>query len=255
MTHTTETFPLRRGQSSTAWAAAIILFAGMAFSTGGAAAEQNLLKNPGFEETAPGIDDPPNWVTTSGSVGKTRLTDKEAHGGRNAIAIPAHTAVEQKLNPAAAGAYLARCWVKSESAQTVAFLLQDSDKPWAGYALAEIKVPRGRWVQLESFCVLNQNGSLTLRLGGMSREFNLYHGTAGELGSPIIADDFELMRCDPSPRPKSRCGMRKRSLAPCSIGLPKTSGCRRMARRTSLPELQSFKAVISPVRCARAMAG
>jgi hypothetical protein len=196
MTHTTETFCLRRGQRPTAWAAAIIFSAGLAATTGGAAAEGNLLKNPGFEETAPGIDDPPNWVTTTDSAGKATLTDKEAHGGRNAIAIPAYSCVEQKLDSAAAGAYLARCWVKSQSEQPVTFLLRDSDRPWTGYALAEIKVPRGQWVQLESFCVLNQNGALTLRLGGMSKEFNLYHGTAAEMGSPIIADDFELIRCE-----------------------------------------------------------
>jgi len=202
MTHTTEAFRLRRGKSSTPWAVAAALAAGLALAAGGAAAGQNLLKNPGFEEAAPGLGDPPNWATTTGSAGKARLTDKEAHGGRNAIAIPAHTAVEQKLNPAAAGAYLARCWVKSESAQTVTFLLQDSDKPWAAYTLAEIKVPQGQWAQLESFCVLDQNGSLTLTLGGMSREFNLYHGTAGEMGSPITADDFEVVRCAPQPSAK-----------------------------------------------------
>ena len=197
MTHTTETFCLRRGRSSAAWVAAIVFSAGLTFTPGGAAAERNLLRNPGFEEAAPGMDNPPSWVTTADSLGKASLTDKEAHGGRNAIAIPAHTSVEQKLDPAAAGAYLARCWVKSQSEQPVSFLLQDSDRPWAGYALAETKVPRGQWVQLESFCVLNQNGSLTLRLGGMSREFNFYHGTAGEMGSPITADDFELIRCEP----------------------------------------------------------
>ena len=202
MTHTTEAFRLGRGKSSTPWAAAAALAAGLALAAGGAAAGQNLLKNPGFEESAPGLGDPPNWATTAGSAGKARLTDKEAHGGRNAIAIPAHTAVEQKLNPAAAGAYLARCWVKSESAQTVTFLLQDSDKPWAAYTLAEIKVPQGQWAQLESFCVLDQNGSLTLTLGGMSREFNLYHGTGGEMGSPITADDFEVVRCAPQPSAK-----------------------------------------------------
>jgi hypothetical protein len=165
--------------------------------TGGGAGEGNLLKNPGFEETAPAPDSPPNWVTTTDSAGKATLTDKAAHAGRNALAIPAHSSVEQKLDSATAGAYLARCWVKSESVQPVTFLLQDSDRPWAGYALAEIKVPRGRWTQLETFCALDRNGSLTLTLGGMSKEFNLYHGTAAEMGSPIIADDFELIRCEP----------------------------------------------------------
>jgi hypothetical protein len=181
-----------------AYAAAIVFSAGLALVPRGVAAEQNLLRNPGFEEGAPGTENPPNWVTTTDSAGKVSLTDNEAHGGRNAIAIPAHTSVEQRLESAAAGAYLARCWVKSQSEQPVSFLLQDSAQPWAGYALAEIKVPRGQWVQLESFCVLNQNGSLTLRLGGMSRDFNLYHGTAGEMVSPILADDFELIRCEPA---------------------------------------------------------
>ena len=195
MTHTAETRCRRRGRRPTAWAAAIIFSAGLAVTTGGAAAEGNLLKNPGFEETGAGTGDPPNWGTTADSAGKATLTDREAHGGRNAIAIPAYSAVEQKLEPAAAGAYLARCWVKSEAEQPVSFLLQDSDRPWAAYALAEIKVPRGQWVQVESFCVLNQKGALTLTLGGMSKEYNFYHGTAGEMGAPILADDFELIPC------------------------------------------------------------
>ncbi|MGO8675716.1 MAG: hypothetical protein ACLQVX_07575 [Limisphaerales bacterium] len=197
MTQPTETFDLRRRLRAAAWAAAAIVLAGLATAPCGAAAEQNLLKNPGFEETAPGIDTPPGWVTTADSAGKAGLTDKETHGGRNAIAIPAQSAVEQKLDSAVAGAYLARCWVKSQSEQPVSFLLQDSDKPWTGYAISEIKVPRDKWVRLESFCVLDQSGSLTLRLGGMSKEFNLYHGTSGEMGSPIVADDFELIRREP----------------------------------------------------------
>ena len=171
--------------------------AGLALGPGQAAAEGNLLRNPGFEESAPGLDGPPNWVTTPDSAGKARLTDQEAHGGRQAIAIPADTSVEQRLESVPSGAYVARCWVKSQAEQPVSFLLEDADRPWAAYALAEKNVPRGQWVQLESFCALNQSGSLTLRLGGMSREFNLYHGTAGEMRSPIVADDFELIRREP----------------------------------------------------------
>ncbi|HXP63392.1 MAG TPA: hypothetical protein VN829_23015 [Dongiaceae bacterium] len=214
MTHTTETFCPRRGQRATAWAAAIILAAGLAATPRGAAAEQNLLKNPGFEETAPGRDNPPNWVTTTGSAGRARLTDTEAHGGRNAIGIPAHTSVEQRLGSAPAGVYLARCWVKSPTEQPVTFLLQDSDKPWAAYALAEIRVPAGQWVQMEGFCALNHNGSLTLALGGRSKEFNLYHGTAGEMGSPIIADDFELIRYEPKAAAEVAVWDAKKELGP-----------------------------------------
>ena len=127
------------------------------------------------------------------------VTDKEAHGGRHAIAIPAHTSVEQKVDSVLPGAYLARCWVKSESEQPVTFLLQDSDRPWAGYTCAEIKVPKDQWVQIEAFCALDQDGSLTLTLGGMSQEFRSYHGAGAEMGAPIIADDFELIRYEPKP--------------------------------------------------------
>src|ERR1017187_3217267 len=33
----------------------------------------------------------------------------------------------------------------------------------------------------------------------MSKEFRFYHGVAGEMGAPIIADDFELIRYEPKP--------------------------------------------------------
>ena len=122
--------------------------------------------------------------------------------------------MEQRLDPAPAGAYLARCWVKSPTEQPVTFLLQDSGKPWAAYALAEIRVPAGQWVQLKSFCALNHNGSLTLALGGRSKEFNLYHGTAGEMGSPIIADDFELIRYEPKAAAKPAVWDAKTELGP-----------------------------------------
>jgi len=199
MKHTVAASRARRVQRFAAWAVAIVLSSGLLVTTRGAIAEQNLLKNPGFEETAPNAAHPPSWVTRNDSVGKAVLTDTEIHEGRHAIAIPAHTALEQRLDSVPAGAYLARGWVKSASEQPVTFLLQDSDQPWAGYTCAEIKVPRGQWVQIENFCVLNQNGSLTLTLGGLSKEFQLYHGTGGEMESPIIADDFELIRCEPKP--------------------------------------------------------
>jgi hypothetical protein len=182
-----------------AWAATVVLSAGLVFTGPGAAAEQNLLKNPGFEEMASATDTPPNWATRGDSIGKVRLTDKESHTGRRGVAIPAHSSVEQKIDSAAPGAYLARCWVKSESEQPVTLLLQDSDRPWAAYTCAEFKVPRNQWVQLEAFCPLDRTGALTLALGGMSEEFRLYHGVGGEMGAPIIADDFELIRYEPKP--------------------------------------------------------
>lgn len=182
-----------------AWAAAVILSAGLLVSNPGAAAGQNLLKNPGFEDAAPGADTPPNWATGADSIGKAVLSDKAAHGGQRGVAIPAHSSVEQKVGSAAPGAYVVRCWVKSEADQPVTLLLQDPDRPWAAYACAEIKVPRNQWVQIEAFCALDRNGRLTLALGGMSKEFRPYHGLGGEMGAPILADDFELIRYEPKP--------------------------------------------------------
>jgi hypothetical protein len=175
------------------------LFAGLLCTSSDAAAEQNLLKNPGFEDVAPGGDTPPNWATGADSMGKAVLTDKGAHAGQHGVAIPAHSTVEQKVGAAAPGAYVARCWVKSEAEQPVTLLLQDPDRPWAAYTCSEIKVPRDQWVQLEAFCALDRSGSLTFTLGGMSKEFRFYHGVAGEMGAPIIADDFELIRYEPKP--------------------------------------------------------
>ncbi|MGH7972708.1 MAG: carbohydrate binding domain-containing protein, partial [Limisphaerales bacterium] len=163
-----------------------------------ATAANNLLKNPGFEESGSSVENPPGWVTRNESAGKASVTDKETHSGRNALTIPANTAVEQKVSIVAAGAYMVRCWVKSESDQTVTILLEDPDRPWAAYNCAEVKVPAGQWTQIESFCALDQQGSLTLTLGGMSKEFRLYHGTSAELKSPILADDVELVRYEPA---------------------------------------------------------
>jgi hypothetical protein len=180
-------------------AAAVVLAASLLITTRGTATEQNLLKNPSLEEAAPAKDNPPNWATTTGSLGKATITDKEAHGGRSALAIPAHTSVKQKVDALQPGAYLARCWVKSEAEQPVTFLLWDAERPWAAYTCAEIKVPRDQWVQVEAFCPLDLGGSLALVLGGTSADFRFYHGVAGEMGSPILADDFELIRYEPKP--------------------------------------------------------
>ena len=197
--HSLRVFCLNYSMSPKSIAAVLLLSAGSLFTTRGAPAEQNLLKNPGFEEIGQSLDAPPNWITTTDSLGKAKVTDGEAHGGRHAIAIPANAAVEQTIGPVLPGAYLARCWVKSESEQPVTCLLQNPDRPWAAYTCAEIKVPRGKWVQIEAFCPVDRSGPLTLTVGGMSREFRFYHGVAGEMAAPIIADDFELIRYQPNP--------------------------------------------------------
>ena len=182
-----------------AWAMAVPLSANSLFTTHAASAEQNLLKNPGFEEAATGLVNTPSWTTTTDSAGKATVTDKEAHMGSRAIAIPARTSVGQKVDPVPPGAYLARCWVKSESEQAVTFLLVNPDRPWAAYTCAEIKVPKDQWVQIEAFCAHDQPGPLSLALGGVSQEFRSYHGAGAEMGAPIIADDFELIRYEPKP--------------------------------------------------------
>src|SRR5579859_4524831 len=159
--------------------------------------QANLLKNPGFEETASGSESPSSWATSADGSGKAALTDKDVHSGQKAIIIPANTAVEQKVDSVAPGAYLARCWVKSETEQPVTFLVRNPDRPWVSYTCAELRVPKGKWTELEAFCAVDVTGPLTVSLGGMSKEFRLYHGTATEMGSSIIADDFELVRYEP----------------------------------------------------------
>ena len=157
-----------------AWAMAVPLSASSTFTTHAAAAEQNLLKNPGFEEAAPGLVNPPCWTTTTDSEGKATVTDKEAHGSGHALAIPAHTSVEQKVDSVLPGAYLAHCWVRSESEQAVTFLLANPDRPWAAYTCAEIKVPKDQWVQIEAFCAQDQNGLAESHVGrNVTRSFVL----------------------------------------------------------------------------------
>ncbi|MGA2174181.1 MAG: hypothetical protein ABSH38_04265 [Verrucomicrobiota bacterium] len=166
----------------------------------GASVEPNLLKNAGFEESAD-KGNPPHWSTAVGSNGKPQVTDQASHGGRKALAIPEYTAVEQKVELAKAGAYLARAWVKSEAQQTITFVVQDTNQPWVGYTCAEIKVPSNQWVQVEAFCSLDKDGSLTVTLGGVSKDFRLYHGVSAVMGSPILVDDLELFRYQPGDGP------------------------------------------------------
>ncbi len=58
---------VRRLRGFPAWAAAGILTTGMLFTNPVSAAEQNLLKNPGFEDAASGADTLPNWATSAES--------------------------------------------------------------------------------------------------------------------------------------------------------------------------------------------
>jgi hypothetical protein len=160
---------------------------------------QNLLKNPGFEDPASGGDTIPNWTTSADSLGRASLSDQGTHAGQRSMVIPAHGSVEQKIDPAVAGAYVARFWVKSGTAQTVTLLLQDTNRPWAAYSCTEIKLPANQWVKAEAFCALDRSGSLTLTVGGMSKDFRFYHGVSGEMTTPILVDDFELIRYESKP--------------------------------------------------------
>jgi hypothetical protein len=174
-------------------------FAGLLLASFAAVAQQNLLKNPGFEDPVSGGDTIPNWTASADSLGKATLSDQGTHAGQRSVDIPAHSSMEQKIDPAVAGAYVARCWVKSGTAQTVTLLLQDTNRPWAAYNCTEIKVPADQWVQAEAFCALDRSGSLTLTVGGMSKDFRFYHGVSGGMTAPILADDFELIRYEPKP--------------------------------------------------------
>jgi hypothetical protein len=196
-------FPAQRGQIIQGWKQALILPACLLATIAGqpAQAAANLLKNAGFEEVGPDKNSPPNWVSRSGGGESGAVTDREAHAGRQCIAIPAHTAVEQRVDRVEAGAYVARSWVKSQAGQPVTLLLQDPDRPWAAYTCAEVTVPSNQWVQIEAFCSLDRQGTLVFTLGGTSKDFRFYHGTAGEMGAPILADDCELFRYEPKTPP------------------------------------------------------
>ena len=192
----TSSWPCGRfGQSCAALAISTITSL-LAVANADAGEQRNLLNNPGFEDSSVG-GNIPGWTTREDSAGKAAVSDTAARSGAHGLAIPANTAVEQKVE-ATAGAYLARCWVKSQQDQTVTLLLQDPDRPWSAYSCEETKVHAGEWVQLQVFCALNRDGALSLTVGGMSKEFRLYHGTAGEMSSPIVADDFELTRYERS---------------------------------------------------------
>jgi hypothetical protein len=162
-------------------------------------AEQNLLKNPSFEETARENGAPPNWEGIGQGAARITLTDKEAHEGRQCLSMPAQCAVRQRIEDVPAGAYVLRCWVKSEADQPVTLLLQDPDRPWEAYTCAEIRVPKDHWTPLQAFCALDQKGTLMVTIGGMSGQFRLYHGVAGEMTSPILLDACQLIHYEAVP--------------------------------------------------------
>jgi len=162
-------------------------------------ARGNLLQNPGFEDPPSAGGAPPAWEPVGSGAPQITVSDREAHDGRQSAAIPAQSAVEQRVGNAEAGAYLFRCWVKSESEQPVTILLQDPDRPWEAYSCSEFKAPKNQWMQLEAFCALDRKGALKVTVGGMSDEFSLYHGLTGKMESPILLDACELIRSEPAP--------------------------------------------------------
>jgi hypothetical protein len=185
----------RGTRPGTAW---VLSFLFAAVTTASAlGAETNLLQNPGFEDPANAGGTLPHWSTMAGGSGKLQLTDQSPHGGKQALAIPVRTAVEQNVASAKAGPYVARAWVKSPAEQTVSLLVQDPNQPWAGYTCAEIRVPANQWTQIETFCSLEKDGSLTFTLGDLSADFRNYHGVSGQMRSPIVVDDLELVRYEP----------------------------------------------------------
>jgi hypothetical protein len=166
-------------------------------------AQGNLLKNAGFEESgSPGVS--ANWSMHAESPHPATLSEKGAHGGQRCLAVPPHSAVEQQVEHVAAGAYLARGWVKSAAEQRVTLMLANPARPWAAYTLVEAKVPKDEWTQIEAFCSVDLDGSLTLTVGGMSKDFRAYHGPEAEMLSPILIDDFELIRSEPKDAPGVR---------------------------------------------------
>jgi hypothetical protein len=209
------TFLAESGQTTQGWKWALILPVCLLVAMAGqpVQAGANLLKNPGFEEVGPDKNCPPNWASRSESANSGAVTDKEPHAGRQCIAIPANTAIVQRVEGVEPGAYVARCWVKSKAEQLVTLLLQNPDRPWAAYTCAEVTVPSDRWVQIEAFCSLDRQGTLVLALGGTSNNFRFYHGTPGEMGAPILADDCELFQYEPKTPPQLAVWDAKEDLA------------------------------------------
>ncbi len=197
------TLPMKRIQESSKrqgcpmTARILAIWFGMSLGAFSTSAAPNLLQNPGFEDPADSAGSPPHWTSAAGRAGKPQMTDQGPHSGRQALSLPAHTAVEQTVASAKAGAYVARAWVRSEVEQTIALLVQDTNQPWVGYACAEIKVPNNQWAQVETFCALDRDGSLTFTLGELSADFRQYHGVSAQTRNSILVDDVELFRYEP----------------------------------------------------------
>ena len=166
----------------------------IAVSIPSASAATNLLKNPGFEEASTAPGNPPNWLAKSEDAKSVEVSAQVPHAGQRCLAIPAHTSVEQKVEHVAAGAYVARGWIKSTAAQSVTLLLQNPDRPWAAYTCTEVQVPANQWLQVESFCSMDREGPLMFLLGGTSKDFRFYHGTPGEMAAPVLVDDCSCSR-------------------------------------------------------------
>lgn len=132
----------------------------------------------------------------AGTSGKLQFLEEACHCGQRSLIIPAHAAVEQTVPSLKAGAYVARAWVRSETAQTISLLVQDTNQPWAGYTCAEFKVPAGQWMQVETFCSLEKDGSLTVTLGELSGDFRSYHGVDAKTKDSVTVDDVELLRSE-----------------------------------------------------------
>jgi hypothetical protein len=177
------------------WGYLVVLTVGLAVE---AAQGGNLLVNPGFEAAPGNGGAPPGWGRSGPGAAQVVVTDKEAHEGKQCVAIPAESAVEQRIADAEAGAYVLRCWVKSETDQTVTVLLQDPERPWSAYSCTELQAPKGQWTQLQAFCVLDRKANLMATLGGMTSELRPYHGIAGVMSAPILLDDCELLRYEPT---------------------------------------------------------
>ncbi len=182
-------------------ALAFALFSGAAASGW---AQGNLLRNPGFEESAASGELPAGWSVTADSQKKASASETDPHAGKRCLAIPAFSSVEQLIENVKAGAYVGRFWVKSETEQRVTAILTDPARPWAVYNYSETKVPAGQWTVVEVFCAVDRDGSLTFTVGGMSKEFHAYHGAEAEMRSPILVDDCELTRYEPPTAPALR---------------------------------------------------
>src|SRR2546428_268133 len=104
MIPTPQNFYARQDTKSQTSKWTVILSTCLLFSAAGpqAQAQENLLKNPGFEEGASKEDRLPNWTSLAEGAGRAQLSDKQAKSGRQCVAIPAHTAVEQRVEKAEA---------------------------------------------------------------------------------------------------------------------------------------------------------